>query len=40
MTLKDIAKQVGVSKTVASAVLNKKENQGIFVSEEKKKKDS
>ncbi|MCM8805323.1 MAG: LacI family transcriptional regulator [Candidatus Omnitrophica bacterium] len=38
MTLRDIAKQVGVSKTVVSAVLNKKDNQKIFVSEEKKKK--
>ncbi|MCD6408090.1 LacI family DNA-binding transcriptional regulator [bacterium] len=38
ITLGQIAKKVGVSKTVVSAVLNKKENKKIFVSEEKKKK--
>ena len=38
LTVGEIARKVGVSRTVVSAVLNKKENQRIFVSEEKKKK--
>jgi len=38
LTIGEIAKKVGVSKAVVSAVLNRKENQRIFVSEEKKKK--
>lgn len=37
ITLGQIAKKVGVSKTVVSAVINKKENKKIFVSEKKKK---
>jgi LacI family transcriptional regulator/LacI family sucrose operon transcriptional repressor len=36
-TLKDIAEEAGVSTAVVSAVVNQKENQSIFVGEEKKK---
>jgi DNA-binding LacI/PurR family transcriptional regulator len=38
LTIGEIARRVGVSKAVVSAVLNRKENQRIFVSEEKRKK--
>jgi len=35
-TIKDIAKKAGVSHTVVSIILNKKENERVFVSEKKK----
>ena len=38
LSIGEIARKVGVSKAVVSAVLNRKENQRIFVSEEKRKK--